>query len=289
MMSESLLPHNATEQERALELASAKLADLPVDVGKLWSPDDCPEALLPWLAWAMSIDDWDSNWSESIKRRQIKTAVYTHRQKGTVGAVKKALASLGVTVDFLEWFDDVHDIALAPVHSTQPYTFVFIAWANENPYTSHEVFLSPQLYTAIERAVNSLKPVRSHFDFLVGAKMGDELKFGASSTPGQVSRKSGRTEPVAVPASENELQLALTTSAHNQVINRHVGRSEPVQVPQHTSDVGAAIATSGQNVTVNRHSATTVATQAPQQATDIKAALCSSQKTCVVSRFYMHG
>lgn len=256
-MSSSLLPHNATEQEQALELACAKLADLPVDIGKLWHPDDCPEALLPWLAWAMSIDDWDSDWSEQTKRLQIKNAVYTHRQKGTVGAVKKALASLGVTVDFLEWFDDVHDVALAAVHNTNPHTFVFIAWANENPYTSHQVFLSPELYIAIERAVNSLKPVRSHFDFLVGAKMESGLALAGTTEPTQVSRVSGAMVPVHVLTAQSDLQMGLSTSKHNLALNRHAGHTAAVQVPQQSAEVTTAIS--------------------------------SSRRSCVVSRFYLHG
>ncbi|TKA96910.1 phage tail protein I, partial [Cereibacter changlensis] len=55
----SILPPNATKAERAFEAALAALCDLPVPVGQLWSPETCPAALLPWLAWALSVDDWD--------------------------------------------------------------------------------------------------------------------------------------------------------------------------------------------------------------------------------------
>jgi phage tail P2-like protein len=252
-MTDTLLPVNAHIHEIALELASAKLAQLPIDVGKLWNPDDCPEQLLPWLAWAMSIDEWDSRWSEQTRRTQIKNAVYTHRQKGTVGAVKRALAAVGVTVDFLEWFEDVNDVVLAPVHNTQPHTFVFIAWANENPYSSQQVFLNPQLYDTIKRIVHSHKPVRSHFDFLVGAKLDSQLFVATTSTGwSQVSRTCHQTVAVQIAPSHGAIGVSLTTCSQNVAVNRQPARTMPVQVPRANSKLSTAIAVSRQRYAVSR-------------------------------------
>lgn len=252
-MNNSLLPFNATSQERALAQATANLDHMPLEVGKLWDPDNCPAALLPWLAWAMSVDEWDSQWSEQTQRDLIKNAAYTHRQKGTVGAVKKALSSLGVTVDFLEWFEDVHDILLAPIHSKQPYTFVFIAWANENPYTSNDVFLNPQLYDAIERIVNQTKPVRSHFDFLVGAKLGSELSLGTASTGwSQVGRFCHATVPVQMPPSGSEVGVSLVSAGHHAQASRLCHQTVPVQVPVIHSTLYAALQLSRKGFAVGR-------------------------------------
>ncbi len=202
----SLLPPNATTEEVAIEQATARLGDIPVDIGRMWNPDTCPIELLPWLAWALSVDEWENRWSEHTQREVIKQSANLHRHKGTVGAVKNALSSIGVSVDFLEWFDDVHDVALAPIHSTVPHTFVFIAWANENPYISNEVFLNPELYETIHRAVEHTKPVRSHFDFLVGAKLDNTLPIATASSGWlQVSRLSNETVPVQSPRSAFEL------------------------------------------------------------------------------------
>lgn len=220
-MSETLLPHNATQEERDIEASTARLGEVPVEIGKLWNSDTCPADLLPWLAWALSVDEWDSGWSESAKRDFIKQSATVHRHKGTVGAVRNALASLGVTVDFLEWFDDVHDVALAPVHSTVPHTFVFIAWANENSYTSNEVFLNPQLYATVRRVVEQVKPVRSHFDFLAGAKMNAHMQIGAASTGLiQVGRFSNETVPVQLPATQSPISAILHLNEKRYAVAR---------------------------------------------------------------------
>lgn len=94
-MTVSILPPNATPAERAFEAALAGLCDLPVPVGDLWNPARCPAALLPWLAWALSVDDWDSTWSEERKRAVIAASVEVHRHKGTVGSVRRALRAAG--------------------------------------------------------------------------------------------------------------------------------------------------------------------------------------------------
>lgn len=55
-MSPSLLPPNATKAERALEGATARLEDVPVDIRAMWDPATCQEFMLPWLGWGLSID-----------------------------------------------------------------------------------------------------------------------------------------------------------------------------------------------------------------------------------------
>ncbi len=220
-MSKTLLPVNATQEERDIESTIARQSDIPVDIGKLWNPDTCPAELLPWLAWALSVDEWDSNWSETNKRDFIKQSATVHRHKGTVGAVRNALASLGVTVDFLEWFENTHDVALAPIRSTVPHTFVFIAWANENPYTSHEVFLNDELYATVTRVVEQVKPVRSHFGFLVGARLDSTLLMATALTGRmQVARLTSETVPVKIPTLQTTLSAILHLNQRRYCVAR---------------------------------------------------------------------
>lgn len=91
----SLLPPNATLLERAVEAACAPLGDIPVPISTIWNPDTCPAALLPWLAWALSVDTWDSNWSEGTKRAVIAASYDVHRHKGSVWSVKEAIRAAG--------------------------------------------------------------------------------------------------------------------------------------------------------------------------------------------------
>lgn len=92
----TILPPSSTPLERALDQASAaRLAALPSLVASLWNADTCPPALLPYLAWAMSVDEWNDGWGVDKKRAVIKESRLIHQHKGTLSAIKRALAAIG--------------------------------------------------------------------------------------------------------------------------------------------------------------------------------------------------
>lgn len=95
-MSEAhLLPPNATPLERAMAKA-AHLPHRPEIIRRLWNPYTCPLPLLPWLAWAWSMDEWDPAWTESQQRAMVADARRLHRKKGTAWAVRNALLRSGL-------------------------------------------------------------------------------------------------------------------------------------------------------------------------------------------------
>ncbi|WP_447555690.1 phage tail protein I [Vreelandella sp. EE22] len=99
----SLLPPNATPLERRIEAADALIerADAPLAV--VWNAQEQPAHMLPWLAWAVGVDDWDDQWEEQQKRDAITEAIPIRRKRGTVWAVKRALEVLGYRdVELLE-------------------------------------------------------------------------------------------------------------------------------------------------------------------------------------------
>ena len=147
-MSE-LLPYNATDQERALEETTARISDVSVIVREVWNPDTCPSSVLPWLAWAFSVDDWDTNWTDEQKRQVIKQSIYSQRIKGTIGAVTRQLAALGYQIQILEWFQQSPQGA--------PYTFDVYITANQNP-------LTPNDFNKVLEVINTNKNLRSHLD-----------------------------------------------------------------------------------------------------------------------------
>ncbi|MDO5606696.1 MAG: phage tail protein I [Paracoccus sp. (in: a-proteobacteria)] len=108
----SLLPPNSTAAERAIEAATDRPVAVPV--ADLWSPERCPSALLPWLAWALSIDNWDADWSDEVKREVIAASVEVHRHKGTVWAMRRALTVAGLgDADIQEgWSARAHNAVL---------------------------------------------------------------------------------------------------------------------------------------------------------------------------------
>ncbi|GAA3911811.1 phage tail protein I [Gibbsiella dentisursi] len=105
-MNNTLLPPSATPLEVAIATACADAIALEVPLRSLWNPDTCPAALLPYLAWAFSVDRWDASWTEAQKRGAIKDAFYLHKQKGTVSAVKRAVAQYGATATITEWWQE---------------------------------------------------------------------------------------------------------------------------------------------------------------------------------------
>lgn len=93
---ENLLPTGTTKLERTLEtIATQNLRDIPVPIRRLWQVKDCPTPLLPWLGWSLSVDEWDTSWSDDQKRRSIGESFSIHLKKGTPGSVRRVLAAAG--------------------------------------------------------------------------------------------------------------------------------------------------------------------------------------------------
>lgn len=96
----SLLPANATAFERALEAALAQDVEMPIR--KLWSAADCPPALLPYLAWALGVEEWDPDWPAAVKRAAVANAFAIHREKGTLAGLKRVLSTAGAEYEYVE-------------------------------------------------------------------------------------------------------------------------------------------------------------------------------------------
>lgn len=158
-MGKTLLPVNATELEKACESAVARIGNLPVQINQIWDPENCPEKLLPWLAWALSVDSWDSSWPVATKRNLIAQSVYIHRTKGTVSAIERVLNTLGIEAELTEWFNS----------GGKPHTFNLTAWVNANLVPNEQAILNSAFYQTLKRSIDKVKPVRSHYDFRVGA------------------------------------------------------------------------------------------------------------------------
>lgn len=98
----SLLPLNSTQLERAVEYATDEVSDIPLRT--LYNPDTCPGHLLHQLAWAWSVDRWDDNWSEAVKRSVIRSTFFVHAYKGTLGALRRVVEPFGYLVEVSEWW-----------------------------------------------------------------------------------------------------------------------------------------------------------------------------------------
>lgn len=184
-MTSALLPINATGFEKNLTDTVSTIGDLPVEIDQLWSPGQCPEAFLPWLAWALSVDNWNSDWPVEIKRAQISESIEIHRRKGTVSSVKLAMEASGVQVELKEWFED----------NEEPHTFLLKVWADEHFKKAGIPLLSSQYYTALQKAVNVVKPARSHYQFKIGARYSQNLKAATAFSSVLSHRRDAVIEP----------------------------------------------------------------------------------------------
>ena len=101
----SLLPANSKPLEHALASATAKLEPIPVPLEILWDADNTPSEFLSFLADAWSVDEWNDQWSDEVKRQMIKNSLWVHERKGTLGAVKRALAAMNYDATVVEWFN----------------------------------------------------------------------------------------------------------------------------------------------------------------------------------------
>lgn len=107
MTNISLLPPNHTKFESDLEQVSSRISNAPVAIRDVWNPDTCPLDLLPWLAWALSIDTWKDYWPESIKRARLRNAVAISRRKGTRQSLSDVIDSFGTVMELDETSADL--------------------------------------------------------------------------------------------------------------------------------------------------------------------------------------
>ncbi|MEW5607955.1 MULTISPECIES: phage tail protein I [Pseudomonas] len=214
----SLLPHNATQLERALEAAG----DLGLDPDIIRGVADsarCPPNFLPWLAWAWKVDGWEAAYTDDQRRALIREAIPVHKTKGTVGAIRRVLKAVRVNADYKEWRE---------IPNAAPYTFQVTAWANDNRPGEGSI-ISPQLEERLRALVDATKNERSHYTFRLGARFdGGLVAANASRLQGRV-RRSADVQAIPLPLFEQPMGL-VSVSRHQQ-LQRHSAEALPVPLP----------------------------------------------------------
>lgn len=147
MTTKTLLPNGASKLEQRAAAILKSAVENPIVIADLINPDKCPVHLLPYLAWAFSVDKWDENWSEEVKRIAIKQSFFIHKHKGTIASVRRVVEPIGYLIELKEWFN------------TQPQgkagTFSLTIEVPESGLTE-------QTYNELVRMVNDVKPVSRH-------------------------------------------------------------------------------------------------------------------------------
>lgn len=148
-MNNTLLPPSASDWMRHTEAATARLSAITVALRTIWTPTACPVELLPYLAWALSVDRWDKDWPADKKIGAIQQSYWLHRRKGTRAAVRRVIEDMGFSATFAEWFD-VGDA---------PGTFRLEVDVNEAGLTSKTL-------NELNRLIGDAKPVSRHINRL---------------------------------------------------------------------------------------------------------------------------
>lgn len=155
---------------RSAEAGTAKLSGITVAIRTLWTPTVCPVDLLPYLAWALSVDRWDKNWPAERKIAAIQRSYWLHRRKGTRAAVRRVIEDMGFSATFAEWFD-VGD---------EPGTFRLQVDVNE-------VGLTPKTLDELDRLIGDAKPVSRHLSRLdVISRTSGSIYMGAALYTGDI-------------------------------------------------------------------------------------------------------
>ena len=172
----SILPANAQRTELSLEQLPARVLPSGKEIAKLWDAQTCPAHLLAWLAWALSVDDWDPDWPEGTKRSVIATSIGIHRKKGTLSAVAEAIREVGYgEAVILEGFSGQFFDGSVPRDGTQ-------TRGTPDHWAEYRVILrrpiSQDQANTLRRILENIAPARAHLkelDFVQASNLYDGM------------------------------------------------------------------------------------------------------------------
>ncbi|PSN08525.1 phage tail protein I [Siccibacter turicensis] len=168
MTDDRLLPVGSSALEVAAAKAAAEITRVPVPLRTLWNPATCPAPLLPYLAWALSVDRWDFNWPDATKRSVIASSFYVHQHKGTISALRRVVEPLGYLIEVREWWQ----------LNEEPGTFRLVVGVLDTGITD-------EMYQELERLIEDAKPASRHLTGLaISLSVSGELYVGANSYSG---------------------------------------------------------------------------------------------------------
>lgn len=170
-MMKALLPPNATQFKKDVAELIEQSTNLEVAIKYLWDPFKCPEKLLPWLAWAYSVDRWDPNWPINTQRNVISQSFEVHQHKGTPFAIQQALVSLGITAVQQEWWE--------LNQNSIPGTFKVLALLNDN-LTNGDGILNKEMLELVTEVIHQSKRGTAHFDVELGLKFDESNGLAAA-------------------------------------------------------------------------------------------------------------
>ena len=126
-----------------------------VDIPSLYvSIDRLSSTALDHMAAQYDVTVWRDTWPIAVKRSVLKTAISDKRMKGTVKAVKQALASVSSVAVIKEWWQ------MTPKGT--PHTFSIVATQSDLAET-----IDSEMQEDIIALIDDAKPLRSHYNLVI--------------------------------------------------------------------------------------------------------------------------
>lgn len=126
-----------------------------VDIPSIYANiDNLPSLVLDHLAVQYDVTVWRDSWPLTLKRSVLKTAISDKRKKGTVSAVKSALASISSAAEIVEWWQTNP--------KGQPHTFTIFATQSKI-----EGVVDAEMQEDLFALIDDAKPLRSHYSFIL--------------------------------------------------------------------------------------------------------------------------
>lgn len=166
-----LLPGNSTLLEKRAAECLQQAVKNPLIIADLINPQKCPEHLLPYLAWAFSVDKWDEQWSEEVKRIAIESAFIIHKQKGTLTAIKRVIEPIGYLLELKEWWQETPEGV--------PGTFKLNVEVSETG-------LNANTFNELTRLIDDVRPVSRHFTLAITITPVGNLKAYITPQAGEI-------------------------------------------------------------------------------------------------------
>lgn len=157
---DDLLPDSIAKDEGVAAAAKAidpqlQIASGFVDIPSIYvSIDRQSSTALDHLATQYDVSVWRDTWPLAVKRSVLKTAIADKRRKGTVEAVKQALASVSSAAVIREWWQKTP--------KGEPHTFEIVATQADVEGT-----IDVEMQEDIVSLVDDAKPLRSHYTLTI--------------------------------------------------------------------------------------------------------------------------
>lgn len=210
-----LIPENLVKDSNVK--ASADALDLPlqevskkVDIPSIYLRlGELTSEQLDHMAAAWDASVWRQSWPINIKRSVLNNVILEKKKRGTLGAVKKAIETIGSYTSITEWWQETP--------KGTPHTFKVIASLN-----NYEGVLESDLQEDLFGLIDDAKPVRSHYEFILQKRFAGQI--GAIGLYRKLAY--ARVKGGAISTEETGVTLGFVPGARPVIIRNILGTAE---------------------------------------------------------------